>query len=77
MPKSLSAAGEVSLLYGTIADLQKNVQSIMRIRSENAKALSLYFDEIDGQLVKKRIKELKQGKTKKIPADEVWNALGI
>lgn len=42
-----------------------------------AKALELYFDELDGFIAEKRLAELRAGKTKTIPADEVWAELGL
>ncbi len=42
-----------------------------------AKALELYFDELDGFIAEKRLTELQTGKTKTIPAEEVWAELGL
>jgi len=42
-----------------------------------AKALELYFDEIDGQIAEKRLNELNQGKTELIDAEKVWQELGL
>ncbi|NHZ86624.1 MAG: CopG family transcriptional regulator [Planctomycetia bacterium] len=42
-----------------------------------AKALELYFDELDGFIAEKRLAELQAGKTKAIPAEEVWAELGL
>lgn len=42
-----------------------------------AKALELYFDELDGFIANKRLAELQSGKTKAIPAEEVWAELGL
>jgi predicted DNA-binding protein len=41
------------------------------------KALSLYFDHLDEKLSDIRLKELQNGETKKVSADEVWKELGI
>lgn len=41
------------------------------------KALSMYFDYIDEKIADKRLDELKEGKEKTIPADEVFKELGI
>lgn len=41
------------------------------------KALSMYFDYIDEKIADKRLDELKEGKEKMIPADEVFKELGI
>jgi len=42
-----------------------------------AKALELYFDEIDGQIAEKRLSELKQGDTELVDAEKVWKELGL
>lgn len=42
-----------------------------------SKALELYFDEIDVYIAEKRLAELENGKTKSIPAEEVWAELGL
>lgn len=42
-----------------------------------AKALELYFDEIDGLIAEKRLEELNQGKTDLVSAEDVWKELGI
>jgi len=41
------------------------------------KALSMYFDYIDEKIADKRLDELKSGKEKLIPAEEVFKELGI
>jgi len=41
------------------------------------KALSMYFDTIDEKLADKRLKDLKEGKEKLIPASEVFKELGL
>ncbi len=41
------------------------------------KALSMYLDYIDEKIADKRLDELKSGKEKLIPADEVFKELGI
>lgn len=40
-------------------------------------ALELYFDELDNAIAEKRLDELEKGNAKTIPADEVWETLGI
>ncbi len=42
-----------------------------------AKALELYFDELDLQIAEKRLKEAKENKDELIPAEKVWQELGI
>lgn len=41
------------------------------------KALTAYFDFLDLELVKKRMKDLEEGRDEVIDADEVWKELGI
>ncbi len=41
------------------------------------KALSMYLDYIDEKIADKRLDELKSGKEKLIPSDEVFKELGI
>lgn len=40
-------------------------------------ALMIYFDMLDEKLADKRLKELETGKTKTIPAEDVWKELGL
>jgi len=42
-----------------------------------AKALSLYFDEIDTQIAENRFKKYEQGKTKSYTLEEVETELGF
>ena len=41
------------------------------------KALTVYFDLLDLKVVKKRMKDLEEGRDKLIDAEEVWKNLGI
>ena len=41
------------------------------------KALSMYFDYIDEKIADKRLDDLKSGKEKLIPAEDVFKELGI
>ena len=41
------------------------------------KALTMYFDHIDAKIADKRINDIKSGKEKVIPAEEVFKELGI
>ncbi len=41
------------------------------------KALTAYFDFLDLELVKKRMKDLEEGRDEVIDADDVWKELGI
>ncbi|MGD2087454.1 MAG: ribbon-helix-helix domain-containing protein [Candidatus Aminicenantes bacterium] len=41
------------------------------------KALTLYFDLLDVKIADKRMKDVKEGKSKLIPAEEVYKDLGL
>ena len=41
------------------------------------KALSMYFDYLDEKIADKRLDDLKSGKEKLIPAEDVFKELGI
>jgi RHH-type transcriptional regulator, rel operon repressor / antitoxin RelB len=41
------------------------------------KALTVYFDLMDLNLAQKRLADLKRGKDKLLPAEEVWKKLGL
>ncbi len=41
------------------------------------KALTVYFDLLDLKVVKKRMRDLEEGRDKLIDAEEVWKDLGI
>jgi len=41
------------------------------------KALTFYFDYLDLKIAEERLKKLENGETKTIPAEEVYNELGI
>jgi len=41
------------------------------------KALTVYFDLLDLQVARKRLKALEKGKAKLIAAEDVWKDLGI
>ena len=41
------------------------------------KALTLYFDLLDTKIADKRMKDIKEGKSKLIPAEEVFKDLGL
>lgn len=42
-----------------------------------ARALELYFDELDGIIAENRMKKLEAGDTKVVSADKVWQTLGL
>ena len=66
LPESI--ATELSLIADELNDKKSRII---------AKALELYFDEIDGKIAEKRLKELKLGKTKLIEAEQVWKEIGL
>ncbi len=41
------------------------------------KALTLYFDMLDVKIADKRMKDIKEGRSKLIPAEEVFKELGL
>ncbi|RUM67047.1 MAG: CopG family transcriptional regulator [Sulfurospirillum sp.] len=41
------------------------------------KALSMYFDYLEAQIADKRLDDIKNGKEKVIPAEEVFKELGL
>lgn len=41
------------------------------------KALTVYFDLLDLQIIRKRLHNLEKGKDRLLDADEVWKDLGI
>ena len=63
-----SVARELTLIEDELNDKKSRIV---------AKALELYFDEIDGQIAEKRLSELNQGKTELINANKVWKELGL
>mgnify|MGYP002725827076 CR=1 FL=1 len=42
-----------------------------------AKALELYFDEMDVNIAEKRIAEIEDGLETTVPASDVWKELGL
>jgi predicted DNA-binding protein len=63
-----SVARELTLIADELNDKKSRIV---------AKALELYFDEIDGQIAEKRLNELKQGDTELVDAEKVWKELGL
>ena len=53
------------------AELNEKKSSII------GKALTAYFDLLDLRIARKRMKDLKNGKSRVVDADEVWKELGI
>ncbi|MBC8416018.1 MAG: hypothetical protein ISS80_02600 [Candidatus Cloacimonetes bacterium] len=63
-----SVARELTLIADELNDKKSRIV---------AKALELYFDEIDGQIAEKRLSKLKQGDTELVDAEKVWKELGL
>ena len=63
-----SVARELTLIADELNDKKSRIV---------AKALELYFDEIDGQIAEKRLSALKQGDTELVDAEKVWKELGL
>ena len=40
-------------------------------------ALMYYFDYLDEKIAEKRLKDIEEGRSKLIPAEEVWKKLGL
>jgi predicted DNA-binding protein len=66
LPESI--ARELTLIADELNDKKSRIV---------AKALELYFDEIDGQIAEKRLNELKQGGAELVDAEKVWKELGL
>ncbi len=66
LPESI--ARELTLIADELNDKKSGIV---------AKALDLYFDEIDGQIAEKRLSALKQGDAELIDAEKVWKELGL
>lgn len=64
------------------ADISNELESIARELGEKKsyiieKALTVYFDLLDLNLAKKRLKDLSDGKESLVDAEAVWEELGI
>jgi predicted DNA-binding protein len=64
------------------ADVSRELETVANELGEKKsyiieKALTVYFDLLDLQVAKKRMKDLEEGKDILIGADEVWKELGI
>ena len=63
-------------------DLAKELDEIAKELGEKKShiirdALMYYFDYLDVKLAEKRLKEIEEGKTELIPAEEVFKKLGL
>jgi predicted DNA-binding protein len=64
------------------AEVSKELEDLARELGEKKinlieKALTVYFDLLDLQVARKRLKDLEKGKAKLIDAEDVWKDLGI
>ena len=66
LPESI--ATELSLIADELNDKKSRII---------AKALEVYFDEIDGKIAERRLNELKLGKAELIEAEKVWEEIGL
>jgi len=63
-------------------DISRELESIAGELGEKKstiieKALTAYFDLLDLEIVRKRIKDVEEGRDRIIDAEEVWKRLGI
>jgi len=63
-------------------DISRELESIAGELGEKKstiieKALTAYFDLLDLEIVRKRIKDVEEGRDRIIDAEEVWKKLGI
>ena len=63
-------------------DISRELESIAGELGEKKsaiieKALAAYFDLLDLEIVRKRVKDVEEGRDKIIDAEEVWKRLGI
>jgi len=63
-------------------DISRELESIADELGEKKstiieKALTAYFDLLDLEIVRKRIKDVEEGRDRIIDAEEVWKRLGI
>ncbi len=74
MKKAINIRLEESLL----SDLDNYAQELDRTRTYIIeKAVGTYFDTLDEMIADKRIDNLKSGKTKVVPLEEVFTKAGI
>jgi predicted DNA-binding protein len=64
------------------AEVSKELEDLARELGEKKsnlieQALTVYFDLLDLQVARKRLKDLEKGKAKLIDAEDVWKDLGI
>jgi len=63
-------------------DISRELESIAGELGEKKsaiieKALTAYFDLLDLEIVRKRVKDVEEGRDRIIDAEEVWKKLGI
>jgi len=64
------------------AEVSRELESLAKELGEKKsslieKALTVYFDLLDLQVARNRLKALEKGKSKLIDAEDVWKDLGI
>jgi len=64
------------------AEVSQELESLAKELGEKKsslieKALTVYFDLLDLQVARKRLKQLEKGKAKLLDAEDVWKNLGI
>ena len=66
-------------LPGSISEELNHVAEELKDKKSHiiAKALELYFDELDIEIAERRLNEVEKGKEVLIPAEEVWKDLGL
>ena len=68
----------ITLSNGIADELNKYSEELNEKKSHIIeKALSNYFDLMEEYITDKRLRELKEGKTELIDADDVWKELGL
>jgi len=68
----------ITLDKGITEDLDAMAQEPGEKKSHRIrKALSLYFDKLDEEIADRRLRELEEGRTRTVPAEEVWKEPGI
>jgi predicted DNA-binding protein len=64
------------------AEVSRELESLAKELGEKKsslieKALTVYFDLLDLQVARKRLKEFEKGKAKFVDSEDVWKDLGI
>ncbi len=75
----MSRPKTIFTLDADIIDELNNVAKELKEKKSHIveKALTLYFDMLDIKIADKRMKDIKEGKSKLIPAEDVYKELGL